>query len=194
MSLVQCLTAIIKRKMKAVQIALIPTPPKPLPEKVPLPPTSADVAKPEMTWDDVKTALKEEYKFSEKDAGEIIDHIKEFFDGTCKLEQVITGINMRDSGVKQGECDELPIFAEWQRYQMTPLYCKDTWIPDNIEKGELVGEGVMYCLRPPMKLKDTSKKGLFHEWMINEKGETEDRKLDYDEDWAVLEDYMSEVK
>lgn len=47
MSLVQCLVAIIKRKMKAVMIAMTPAPPLPLLEKVPVPPTSKDVVRPE---------------------------------------------------------------------------------------------------------------------------------------------------
>ena len=47
MSLVQCLVAIIKRKIKAVMIAMTPAPPLPLLEKVPVPPTSKDVVRPE---------------------------------------------------------------------------------------------------------------------------------------------------
>ena len=43
MSLVQCLIAIVKRKIKAVMIAMTPAPPLPLPEQTPVPPTSKDV-------------------------------------------------------------------------------------------------------------------------------------------------------
>jgi hypothetical protein len=36
----------MKRKMKAVMIAMTPAPPLPIPEKIPIPPTSIDVVKP----------------------------------------------------------------------------------------------------------------------------------------------------
>ena len=93
MSLVQCLTAIIKRKMKAVMITMTPSPPLPLPEKVPVPPTSNDVVKPETSWDDVRTMLVDEYKFSDRDADEIISKLQAFFDGSGKNTPVITHVD-----------------------------------------------------------------------------------------------------
>jgi hypothetical protein len=102
MSLVQCLIAIIKRKMKAVMIAMTPAPPLPIPEKVPIPPTSNDVIKPQTTWDDIKTILTDEYKFSSKDADKIISKVQAFYDGSSEVVPVITSINYEESSVKKG--------------------------------------------------------------------------------------------
>jgi hypothetical protein len=38
---------------------------------------------------------------------------------------------------------------------MTPLDCQKTWIPQNIQKGEIPGEGYSYSLYPPMKISET---------------------------------------
>jgi len=93
MSLVQCLVAIIKRKMKAVMIAMTPAPPLPLPEKVPVPPTSSEVVRPETSWDDVRASLADEYKFSGEDADEIISRLQAFFDGSGEEVAVITHVD-----------------------------------------------------------------------------------------------------
>ena len=110
MSLVQCLIAIIKRKMKAVMIAMTPAPPLPLPEKVPVPPTSTDVVKPETSWDDVRVMLVDDYKFSGWDADEIIQKIQAFYDGSGTETPVITGVNSQESSIKPGNFDDLPVF------------------------------------------------------------------------------------
>jgi hypothetical protein len=45
---------------------------------------------------------------------------------------------------------------------MTPLDCKKTWIPQNIQQGEIPGEGYSYSLYPPMKISETSYKDNFY--------------------------------
>lgn len=186
MSLVQCLTAIIKRKMKAVMIAMTPSPPLPLPEKVPVPPTSNDVVKPETSWDDVRTMLVDEYKFSGGDADEIISKLQAFFDGSGKNTPVITHVDSQESSVKQGQFDNRPIFGKRIQFKMTPLYCKSTWLPGNLDKVESAGEGYYYYLRPPVKVSETDWSGKFNIWTAEG-----DMKLDYDDEWSLLKDYSS---
>ena len=111
MSLVQCLMAIIKRKMKAVMIAMTPAPPLPLPEKVPVPPTSADVVRPETSWDDVRAMLVDDYKFSGGDADEIIQKLQAFYDGSGAETPVITNVDSPESSIKPGNFDDLPMFG-----------------------------------------------------------------------------------
>lgn len=189
MSLIQCLMAIIKRKMKAIQIALIPTPPMPLPEKKPLPPTSEDVAKPETTWDDVKTLLTDTYKFGISDADEIISKIQEFYNGSNEQVPIVMRAETTESSVNPGQFNDIPVFENAKRYKMTAMYCKDTWIPSRIDKCESVGEGYYYYISPPVKVKDTSWKGKFHMWT----SKTNEIIFDYDDDWALLKEYMSSL-
>lgn len=153
MSLIQCLTAIIKRKMKAVMVAQTPAPPLLLPEKVPVPPTSEDVVRPETSWEDVRASLIEDYGFANADADEIISRIQAFFDGSGGKVSVITG--KRTVVYKENNFDCLPEFSQITRINMTPLYCKSTWIPGNLEKIEQAGEGYVYHLRPPVKLAES---------------------------------------
>ena len=188
MSLVQCLIAIIKRKIKAVMIAMTPAPPLPLPEKVPVPPTSNDVVKPETSWEDVRAALVDEYKFSGSDADEIISKLQAFFDGSGKTVSVITHVNTLESSIKQGEFDDLPAFGDRTRFNMTPLYCKSTWLPGNLDRLESAGEGYCYCLRPPVKVNETDWSGKFHMWTADG-----DIKYDYDKEWSLLKDYQSSL-
>ena len=69
---------------------------------------------------------------------------------------------------------------------MTPLYCKSTWLPGNLEKVESVGEGYFYYLRPPVKVSETDWSGKFHMWTADG-----DMKFDYDGEWSLLKDYVS---
>lgn len=186
MSLVQCLIAIIKRKMKAVMIAMTPAPPLPLPEKVPVPPTSTDVVRPETSWDDVRAALVDDYKFSGGDADEIIQKLQAFYDGSGAETPVITNVDSQESSVKPGNFDDLPVFSHITQYKMTPLYCKSTWLPGNLDKAESVGEGYFYYLRPPVKVSETDWSGKFHTWTADG-----DMKFDYDGEWSLLKDYTS---
>lgn len=189
MSLTQCLVAIIKRKMKAVTIAMTPAPPLPLPEKVPVPPTSKDVVKPGTSWDDVRATLVNEYRFSESNADEIISKLQAFFDGSNESTPVITYVDSHESSIKPGEMDDLPVFSDKTQFKMTPLYCKNTWIPGSINKIESVGEGYYYCLCPPVKVSDTDWSGKFHMWTASG-----DEKYDkYDNEWSLLKDYMSDL-
>lgn len=190
MSLVQCLIAIIKRKMKAVMIAMTPAPPLPIPEKVPIPPTSNDVIKPQTTWDDVKTILTDEYKFSSKDADKIISKVQAFYDGSSEVVPVITSINYEESSVKKGNYNQLPVFSnsliKYRRYKMTPLDCKKTWIPQNIQQNEIPGEGYSYSLYPPMKISETFYKDNLY--IYTAEGKT---MLQHNDDWSTTELYQS---
>lgn len=71
---------------------------------------------------------------------------------------------------------------------MTPLYCKDTWLPAHFEMMEQVGEGIYYIVKPPVKIKDTDWSGRFHKW--TDEGEYI---YNYDNSWSMLKDYMSGV-
>ena len=186
MSLVQCLTAIIKRKIKAVTIAMTPAPPLPIPEKVPVPPTSAEVIKPQTSWDDVKFTLTSEYDFSESDADDIIEKLQAFYDGSNEEVPVIYAIDSPVSTIKPGYFDELPIYGDpIKRFLMTPLYCQKTWIPKNIN-GE-VYEGIpSYELCPPVQIKDVKLIHSFHRWTENG-----DIKLNHNDEWSVIKRYHS---
>ena len=69
---------------------------------------------------------------------------------------------------------------------MTPLYCKSTWLPGNLNKVESAGEGYYYYLNPPVKVSETDWSGKFHIWTAEG-----DMKLDYDDEWSLLKDYSS---
>ena len=186
MSLVQCLTAIIKRKIKAVTIAMTPAPPLPVPEKVPVPPTSVEVVKPQTTWDDVKFTLTSEYDFSESDADDIIEKLQAFYDGSNEEVPVIYAIDSPVSTIKPGYFDELPIYGDHiKRFLMTPLYCQKTWIPENIT-GEVYEGTKSYELRPPIKVEDADMKYPFHKWTDNGV-----MKLNHDDEWSLLKQYHS---
>lgn len=187
MSLVQCLVAIIKRKIKAVMIAMTPAPPLPLPEKVPVPPTSNDVVRPETSWDDVKTLLTDEYLFSSSDADEIISKIQEFYDGSGEDVQIAVHVTTSESSVKKSGFDQMPVFDTVKRYKMEPLYCKDTWIPSHVERNKSPGRGYYYFIKPPVKIKDTDYSNSFYMWI----SEKEKAGFNYENDWSMLKDYMS---
>lgn len=112
----------------------------------------------------MKTALTEDYKFSSSDADEIISKVQAFYDGSGEDAEIITNIRTPDSLVKEGEYDELPVFGKKLRFKMTPLYCKDTWIPENVEKMDLIGEGYCNRLNPPIKISETEQSGRFYVW------------------------------
>lgn len=189
MSLVQCLIAIMKRKMKAVMIAMTPAPPLPIPEKIPIPPTSIDVVKPQITWDNIKILLTDEYKFSVSDADEIISKLQEFYDGSNEEVQLIYGVDSPISSVKPGKFDDLPIFSgSDKRFKMTPLYCQNTWIPKNLNRFDDIGVGYSYSLCPPVMISDTEYKGKFHRWTNDG-----DIKLDHDSDWSLLKRFDSKM-
>ena len=188
MSLVQCLIAIVKRKIKAVMIAMTPAPPLPLPEQTPVPPTSKDVVQPQETWDDVKSMLVDGYKFSDADADEIISKVQEFYDGSDESVQVITRVRREESLAKEGGEDELPVFEDMKRYPMTAPYCKNTWIPSRVDRVEVIGEGYCYILKPPVKVSDTDwSGGKFHMWI----GDSEEEKFNHDGEWSLLKEYTS---
>ena len=67
--------------MKATVVADAPTPPTPVPTVTNVPPTTFDVPKIGVTWLDVQEALETKWKFSSRDADEIVELIQEFFDG-----------------------------------------------------------------------------------------------------------------
>jgi len=75
-SFVTTVKSIAKKKVKALQVSQLPTPPQPVQTKTPLPPTSEDVQKPQTTWSDVETKLKDQYMFSGKDAASIVADIQ----------------------------------------------------------------------------------------------------------------------
>jgi len=74
------------------------------------------------------------------------------------------------------------------RIKMTPLYCKNTWLPGSLEKTESVGEGYFYSLRPPVKVSETDWSGKFSIW--TEDGPVND---DYEDEWSLLKEYMSSL-
>jgi hypothetical protein len=67
---------------------------------------------------------------------------------------------------------------------MTPLDCQKTWIPQNIQKGEIPGEGYSYSLYPPMKISETFYKDKFY--IYTSDGKT---MLKHNDDWSTLELY-----
>ena len=99
---------------------------------------------------------------------------------------VITDVDTQESSAKPGSFNDLPMFGHKTRINMTPLYCKQTWLPGSLEKVESVGEGYFYYLRPPVKVSETDWSGKFHMWTAEG-----DKKQDYDGDWSLLKSYSS---
>lgn len=184
-SLVKCLVAIMKRKMKAIQIAMMPSPPMPLPEQHPVPPTSKDVPRPETTWDDVQAELTDKYGFSGADAGEIVKAVQEFYNGSGEAAEVIVSQTEEPLDDPPGAYNSMANFETATRYQMTPLYCKDTWIPEHVRRYEdMANGGFMYTLAPPLKVSDAGWSGKFFYWADGEKV-----LYKYDDDWSMLMEY-----
>lgn len=131
-SLVKCVEAIVKRKVKMIQVSMTPTPPKPLPVKVPVPPTSKDVIKPQTSWDDVEQELVDKYKFDEKTAAEISEAIQCFYDGSDK-DGKTTAVIIGGKYVKNsyGTYDHVPTYRNISRYQMQPVECMNKFLPSN---------------------------------------------------------------
>lgn len=194
-SLYNAIKTIAKRKVKAMVVADLPTPPKIEPTIQPIAPTSDDVpTPPEATWDDVAKVLEQKYEFSANDAASIVAAIQEFYDGSdSKYDEeanaedpngnngkpydhttkVIDYIDEVDS-VVSGKVDHIPVFTNVKRILITPAIAIEVWLPAKVSNwGEIM-----------VPEKNVYSRNDFWEWHLNRNGTASKSIGAFQLDWA----------
>lgn len=174
-SLITSLKSILKKKQKALQVAQTPTPPQPLPTKVPLPPSSKDVVVPSTSWDDVEKKLTDEYKFSSKDAESIVTDIQSFYDGSQANTEVIAAKIFDDVETKKGIKTAVgPDFKLMKQFMLSPIECYKTWLQNNVQQSfGTIDEDGNLAVNPILKIPHMGEysSSEFYDW--NEDGSKE---------------------
>lgn len=139
MSLMKPTEAVVKQKVKATVVADAPTPPTPVPTVTNVPPTTLDVPKIGVTWLDVQEALETKWKFSSRDADDIVELIQDFFDGDDVDEDnanLATNVLVEIATVpskREGYTDRVWVKDKIKRIQLKPKQTLNEWLPQHIQ-------------------------------------------------------------